>query len=236
MKLHEIKSIPDSDFPGDKDEAIVHDIDDLKELESKAKKLPGGSNFTWAFDKENNQIAIYIFDPDIKPEVKIHENDPNVIGSLILERGRLGWTVSQVSVFEEYRGKQIGLSLYGLALDTLKLTLISDIHQTQSGKKMWRSIASIPGTKVTAVFSANETLFDPKNLTDAGRSLFNTLPKRTLKAFVEKIGGDYENEQTGMFWEVPVSIVNGEVQNKYINVYGSYFVQLKAKRPSQGKK
>lgn len=230
MKLNEIKRIPAEDYEGGKSDVMIHHTDKVHVFEKTAKKLPGGSHFTWAYDKVGKDLTIYIFDPKMETSIKDYESDPNVIGRLSLEKGLLGWAVSDVSVFEEYRGQRIGLALYGLALDTLKLRLVSDIHQTPSGQKMWRAITSIPGTKVEVIFSANESIFNPKNLTEKGRKIWDGMKIKKLKDFVEQIGGDYADPETGKYWALPVKVVNGEVQSEYVNVYGSYFGQLIASR------
>lgn len=135
MRFFEIARIPQGDF-GDKDTLIPMSVP------RGAQPLPGGSGYLYKVRDSGNIKEILIFDQgkliaelDLKPM-----NDP--INS---------YRVETVATDPDYRGKGLGLALYGIALSVLKLTLQAGDRQTKSGQAMWLKLNSIPGVQVKGI-------------------------------------------------------------------------------------
>ena len=66
------------------------------------------------------------------------------------------YAVSSVPTDEDYRGRGLGHSLYGIALSILGLTLVSDAEQTSGGRSMWKIISNIPGVDIKGFTKATD--------------------------------------------------------------------------------
>ena len=118
------------------------------------KKLPGGSGFYYAVYKSKyrgtNLIDIAIVDYD--------DGEQIIAGALSLKeyytdvKALKGYRVDAITTNEDYRGKGLALSLYGIALSILKIQLISGSSQTPGGRAMWMKLNDIPGVEVKGVF------------------------------------------------------------------------------------
>ena len=171
--LLEIEKLDSESWKGDSldiSSAITDIASKLKKLYKEAMPLPGGSNFKYNTIKRGGTIDILIFDDTAKPieskKMYSFSSDKNasgsapIVGHLQLDQSnhvRGAWISKVVSVIKKYRGQRIGLALYGIALDILKLTLLSDTQQTYGGVKMWSSIKGIPNVRVFALID-NEDL------------------------------------------------------------------------------
>ena len=104
------------------------------------KKLPGDNDFTYGINmKHSDFVEIMIFDQD------------QIVGELDLSntQGPLKtWSVENISVDPEHRGRGIAKALYGIALSIMKLTLEAGQTQTRHGQQMWLMLNSIPGVEV----------------------------------------------------------------------------------------
>lgn len=137
MRFFEIARIPQGDF-GDKDTLLP-----MSEPRG-AKPLPGGSGYKYTVQNTGKLVEILIFDQgkliaelDLKPS-----NDP--INS---------YRVESVATDPDYRGKGLGIALYGIALSLLKLTLKAGDRQTANGQQMWLKLNNIPGVEVKGITS-----------------------------------------------------------------------------------
>lgn len=146
QEFMEIERIPQGDF-GDKDTLIP-----MREPRS-ARPLPGGSGYTYAVRTSGDLKEIMIFDSDaliaeldLKPS-----NDP--LGS---------WRVETVATDPDYRGKGLGLALYGIALSILKLTLRAGKTQTKHGQAMWLKLDQIPGVEVRGIAREPQESYNPR--------------------------------------------------------------------------
>jgi GNAT superfamily N-acetyltransferase len=133
MRFYEIARIPQGDF-GDKDTLLP------MPTRPKTKPLPGGSQFSYAVNKQDPEfMEIMIFDGDtLAAELDLGATlDPLKT-----------WQVETVTTDPDYRGRGLGKALYGIALTILKLTVEAGSTQTKHGQAMWLMLNSIPGVEV----------------------------------------------------------------------------------------
>ena len=175
MKLHEIIQpvkeigrIPKRDFEGGK--SILYQY---RHAPSKKEKipLPGSSGLFYSVDNKTYETVIFIWDPKT--------SDP--IGMLYLEKRPAfpipnAMRVETITVDEDYRGRRIGLALYGIALSILKIPLLAGDVQTPDGRKMWNSIAQIPGVQMKGYV----LLFDNQIDDEISHVLQNKLKAKVL--------------------------------------------------------
>jgi len=130
----EIARIPQGDYgtAGTIDTERVPDVD--------RKELPGGSGLTYGINQKDTEfLEIMIFDQD------------KIVGELDLAdtRGPMKtWSVENLAVDPQHRGRGIAKALYGIALSILKLPVEAGQLQTGHGQKMWLMLNSIPGVEV----------------------------------------------------------------------------------------
>ncbi len=168
MRFFEIARIPQGDF-GDKDTLLP------MSAPRNTKPLPGGSGYSYAIQNSGNLKEIMIFDQskliaelDLKPT-----NNP--INS---------YSVETVATDPDYRGKGLGLALYGIALSVLKLTLQAGDRQTAAGQQMWLKLNNIPGVEVKGITSVPTREYREK---PGDEILWNT-PRKTVYSFPVEAG------------------------------------------------
>ena len=236
MLLTEITKIDPIDYSGSDDEVGHLNFSDAREKAAyeKRRSLPGGSGLEWFAMKDPKEVRFFIADPDFKPS---DVDDIPVIGKMVIEQGGGGdlWSVDTVSVLEKYRGKKIGLALYGIALSIFKLTLASGDAQTPSGAKMWQVLSTIPGVKISGLIRKKKTFVSDKTFTDDGLKIFNDAKDKVsdsdkaLASMVKTIGGkDFDVDEN--FYIIPVNVNGSNISSKYFNVYGTFALTLVAKK------
>ena len=142
-EITEIENLKSYHYTGGKD-VLKHPMytDPRKVSRKNIKPLPGGSGLNYATIDNGRLLEIRILD----------QSGQEAIGQLKLLRVSFpidnAYQVSTVTVDEDYRGKGIAKSLYGVALSILKITLIAGSQQTPGGKRNWMSLAQIPGVEV----------------------------------------------------------------------------------------
>jgi GNAT superfamily N-acetyltransferase len=158
MRFFEIARIPQGDF-GDKDTLVP-----MSEPRG-TKPLPGGSGYRYTVQNTGKLVEILIFDQgrliaelDLKPT-------NNTINS---------YSVETVATDPDYRGKGLGIALYGIALSVLKLTLQAGDRQTAAGQQMWIKLNSIPGVEVKGITSVPANTYREK---PGDEILWNTAQK-----------------------------------------------------------
>ena len=236
MLLNEIFMIDPADFPGDESEIGGLKFSDKREKNAyeKRRALPGGSGLEWFAMKDPNEARFFITDPEMKVK---DEDDIPVIGRLVVNQwnrdqpGGGVWTVDSVGVLPEYRGKKIGLALYGIALTIFKIHLASGEAQTPNGRKMWSDISSVPGVKIGMLVRRVRKFVSDRNFTEKGLELLKSFPDdgTAYEKMVKKVGGK-EFETDNQFYIVPVKMKNGVAQNDYFKVYGTAGIVLVAKK------
>ena len=132
--IMEIARIPQGDYGS----AGTIDADRVPDVAR--KELPGGSGFTYGINQKDTEfLEIMIFDQD------------QIVGELDLSdtRGPMKtWSVENIAVDPQHRGRGIAKALYGIALSILKLPVEAGQLQTGHGQKMWLMLNSIPGVEV----------------------------------------------------------------------------------------
>jgi GNAT superfamily N-acetyltransferase len=142
----EIARIPVGDY-GDKDTIIP-----MREPRN-SRPLPGGSDYTYAVKSTANRKEITLFDQG------------NIIAELDLVDSIYPantWEVAAIVVDPDYRGQNLGLALYGLALSQLQLTLRAGRTQTRHGQAMWLKLNQIPGVEIRGVTRARRNQYRPR--------------------------------------------------------------------------
>lgn len=102
-------------------------------------------------------------------EERSGRKSPQLIGKLVLEEVSNfplsnAYRVEAITVDEDFRGKGIGKSLYGIALSILKITLLAGEAQTPGGRKNWAGLSKIPGVQLKgyAMIFRNGTDFEQR--------------------------------------------------------------------------
>ena len=130
----EIARIPQGDY------GTAGTIDTERVPEVDRKELPGGSGLTYGINQKDTEfLEIMIFDQD------------EIVGELDLAdtRGPMKtWSVENLAVDPQHRGRGIAKALYGIALSILRLPVEAGQLQTGYGQKMWLMLNSIPGVEV----------------------------------------------------------------------------------------
>jgi GNAT superfamily N-acetyltransferase len=143
----EIARIPVGDY-GDKDTIIP-----MREPRN-SRPLPGGSDYTYAVKSTANRKEITLFDQG------------NIIAELDLVDSIYPantWEVAAIVVDPDYRGQNLGLALYGLALSELQLTLRAGRTQTRHGQAMWLKLNQIPGVEIRGVTRARRNQYQERS-------------------------------------------------------------------------
>ena len=101
---------------------------------------------------------------------------PQLIGKLMLEsvdefpmKGAV--QVDTITVDEDYRGRGIAKSLYGIVLTIMKRPLLAGSSQTPGGRRNWLSLSQIPGVEVQGWLKINEVRLDPSQIDDAEKNI-----------------------------------------------------------------
>jgi GNAT superfamily N-acetyltransferase len=138
QEFMEIARIPVGDF-GDKETLIP-----MNEPVA-SQPLPGGSGYTYHVKNSRNRKEITLFDD----RTLIAELD--LVDSIYPPNT---WEVEAIVVDPDYRGQNLGLALYGIALSELRLTLKAGKTQTRHGQAMWLKLNQIPGVQIRGVTKA----------------------------------------------------------------------------------
>jgi GNAT superfamily N-acetyltransferase len=134
MRLHEIARIPQGDY------GTAGTIDADRVPDVARKELPGGSGFTYGVNQTDSDfMEIMMFDQD------------QIVGELDLSYTQgptKTWSVENIAVDPQHRGRGIAKALYGIALSILRLPIEAGQTQTRHGQAMWLMLNSIPGVEV----------------------------------------------------------------------------------------
>ena len=149
------------------------------------KSLPGNNGLLYTLDRGEyvNKTEIRIWDP----AGQSHSSDQpgQLIGKLSVLAERYfpipnAVSVSAITVDEKYRGRGIAKALYNIVLTVLKRPLLAGDSQTPSGRKMWVSLASMPGVEVKGYIELN--IFDLEKSSQADKN---------IDTIMRKLGGQY---------------------------------------------
>ena len=130
----EIARIPQGDY------GTAGTIDTERVPDVTRKELPGGSGFTYGINQTDPEfMEIMMFDQE------------QIVGELDLSytQGPMKtWSVENIAVDPQHRGRGIAKALYGIALSILRLPVEAGQIQTRGGQQMWLMLNSIPGVEV----------------------------------------------------------------------------------------
>jgi hypothetical protein len=179
--IQEITRFKARDYAGGKDE-----IEYLAKSRSSLTPLPGGSGLLYNVQRKSYGPMIVIWDPkgpDARP------GRPQPIGKLSLERA--DWMplqgalqVGSITVDEDYRGRNIAKSLYGIALSAMRRPLVAGYAQTPGGRRNWVSLAQIPGVEVRGWISLDDWDFDSR-ISNASQVT------KTIDTLMGRLGAEY---------------------------------------------
>jgi GNAT superfamily N-acetyltransferase len=186
----EIERIRARDYQGGK-----YEIEYLAKSSGLAP-LPGGSGLLYNMQGNKHFPMIMIWDPrgpDAQP------NRPQPIGKLSLESadrrvpipGAL--QVASITVDEDYRGRGIARSLYGIVLSIMRRPLIAGEMQTPGGRQNWVSLAQIPGVEVRGFVSIDDSTIDADQLYGdniRGKNIIDTLMGRLGAEYIGQTPND----------------------------------------------
>jgi len=112
---------------------------------------------------------------------------PQLIGKLALEgadafpmKGAV--RVGTITVDEDYRGRSIAKSLYGIVLTIMKRPLLAGNSQTPGGRRNWLSLSQIPGVEVRGWLRIDDDDLDTR--IDSGAD-------KTIDTLMGKLGAQY---------------------------------------------
>ena len=156
----EIERLKTRDYAGGKSE-----IEYFAKSRAKLTSLPGGSGLLYNVRTGGFGPMVVIWDPqgpDAQP------GRPQPIGKLSLDsadrrvpiKGAL--QVGSITVDEDYRGRGIAKSLYGIVLSVMRRPLVAGGSQTPGGRQNWVSLAQIPGVEVRGWVSLDDWDFDAR--------------------------------------------------------------------------
>ena len=191
--INEIENLQSYQYTGGKDVLKHPRYTDPDAVSRKnIKPLPGGSGLNYATIDHGRFLEIRMLD----------QSGQEAVGQLKLMRVGFpinnAYQVSTVTVDEDYRGKGIAKSLYGVALSILKITLLAGSQQTPGGKRNWMSLAQIPGVEVRGYVELENSdlkykkLHKQKNAKDlANAERRNAIVDKNIDIVMGRLGGDY---------------------------------------------
>lgn len=185
---------------------------------AKWKPLPGGSGLQWVTGVKNNNFMVYIGD---KGEtvgelcLKVNAEFSDVLDSPM--------EVQYITVDEDYQGRGIAKSLYGIVLSILKITLVAGESQTPGGRRNWLSLVKIPGLEVKGLIKIHDSEFGPDEKSKGRRERWQVAAARLeteqADSYIDqimKLGGEYLGKTSYDFrlFAFDVQEGNGELTPK----------------------
>jgi len=181
----EIDRLRGSDYPGGKEE-----IGYAPKIVKNLQPLPGGSGLMYSVQDNKNSPLIVIWDPQ-GPEAQ--PNRPQPIGHLRLESAERrmplpgALEVNRITVDENYRGRGIAKSLYGIVLSVMRRPLVAGGSQTPGGRRNWVSLAQIPGVEVRGFVGIDDDDIDPRTHAWNDRKF----AEKRIDTIMGRIGAEY---------------------------------------------
>lgn len=173
---------------------------------NKLLDIPGNSKYQYFNTEGSNSKSIYLVDI-----AALNKGKGRLVGKLSLYNAAWfpldnTYQVDTITTDEDYRGKGLGMVMYGIALSIMKLNLLAGELQTPDGRKQWLKLASIPGCEVTGYAMVNDSTFDGKKA-------------EAVKDAIMSIGADYigqgRHKPFGKwhFFSFPVKMGKNELLN-----------------------
>lgn len=162
MKIYEIARMDQDDFVGGRNELSIGSA-------KGPKPLPGGSGLLYTANtpaKWKDTLLIKIWDP--KGTSSHLKKFGVLVGMLSLEKCRFpmkkSYEVSTITIDEDYRGRNLSMSLYGIALSILGITLVTGDLHTPAGAAAWLNLSKIPGVEVLGWIKIDDDYLEDKDI------------------------------------------------------------------------
>lgn len=147
MKIKEIQRTPSEGPPTSA--GIARPIQ--RRMPNGVKRIPGAPNLGYLFTGGKDQV------------VTVFTGANYLLSLYDLKRSaEIGWLamrstsfpfpksmqVANVKIHDEYRGRGMGQSLYGVAIKILGITIVADETQTPEARRLWANLHSVHGVSV----------------------------------------------------------------------------------------
>lgn len=209
----EIERIPGGDYTGGKQYLYSPAI-------KKLKPLPGGSGLLYHVGGSNYSSKVTIWDPagtaeatpparssyetnseyqarlkKFKAQQAQGAKQPQLIAKLTLEAVdgfplKSAMRVGTITVDEDYRGRGIAKSLYGIVLTIMRRPLVAGDMQTPGGRRNWLSISQVPGAEVRGWVRIDNDDLDPR---------YNSGAAKNIDTIMGKLGAQYLGQSPGRY-------------------------------------
>jgi GNAT superfamily N-acetyltransferase len=189
--ITEIERLSKDDYTGGKDELEIYQTPGEKKL----VPLPGNRELSYSIkaDRDGTRQFIFIVDPKAKTSKPVRgryeyrdefekrfakwQKNPNQVAPKIVAKLSIesfnspipnAVQVGSITVDEDYRGRGLARSLYGIVLYIMKKTLVAGNEQTPGGRRNWVSLTNIPGVEVKGFvqIDADDVEFNPDEWPD----------------------------------------------------------------------
>jgi hypothetical protein len=217
--LTEIEHMKQSHFTGGKDM-----LDSFKKPGKKhLKPLPGGTDLLYSITKDTYGSYVYIVDPGVPGITK-----QSIVASLsLVDVTQVGLPnsvqVGTITVDEDYRGRGLAKSLYGIVLTIMRKNLVSGSSQTPGGRRNWMSLASIPGVEVQGLVRIPNQIFDMARTATVSPQ-WRKYAERTVDQIMELGGQFHSKDNNSTYWLFDVVPGKGSLQpsvkNALSRLYG----------------
>ena len=150
----------------------------MKKLPAGVKPVPGAPNLGYQFEGGSGQMQSMFTGAshklilyDLKQTAPIGWLALRGAGTFPLPKS---FQVANAMIYDAYRGRGLGQSLYGVAIKVLGLTLMADDSQTEEARRLWVNLHSIPGVNIRGWinFMAHDVFpeFDKYSMNDTKRN------------------------------------------------------------------
>ena len=211
--LKEIAAMAADQFAGGKDMLDYMPPPSKKRL----RPLPGGTDLMYAIETMGPETRVQIVDPGMPGITR-----PVVVAVLNLDPSSLPNTVQvgSITVDEDYRGRGLAKSLYGIVLTIMRKNLVSGDSQTPGGRRNWLSLATIPGVEVRGLVRIPNQIFDMERTATVWRKYAD----RIMDQIMELGGQFYSKDGNSTYWLFDVvpgkTSLKPAVQNALSRLYG----------------
>ena len=217
--LQEIATMPADQFAGGKDMLDYMPPPSKKRL----RPLPGGTDLMYAIETmgfPGPETRVQIVDPGMPGITR-----PVVVAVLNLDPSSLPNTVQvgSITVDEDYRGRGLAKSLYGIVLTIMRKNLVSGSGQTPGGRRNWLSLATIPGVEVQGLVRIPNQIFDLERSATVSPQ-WRKYADRIMDQVMELGGQFYSKDSNSTYWLFDVvpgkTSLKPAVQNALSRLYG----------------
>ena len=145
MRLSEIETMGDAEFPYENAERILSDA---------SPKGAFDNQFTLFYAEDRDVRSLLLVDDDKKVAA---------LATFISRKNGSVWQSKNVATYPPYTGLKLSGRLYKYVKDNLHVSIQSDYQQTWSGKRIWTKILPSLGMKPMVFDAETEKIIDPKD-------------------------------------------------------------------------